>query len=726
MTVDQAYQRSSIDRPLVLRARADIQRASVQFASQTNYVLKDPLTLEMFHLSAEEFFLFDSLKASMSIKQLQRAFESRFAPRKITSEQLQQGVNQLYSQGLLQSVASGQGSELLERDRRQRSADRWQSWLKLLSFRLGSIDATRLVDGLHRRLRWIYSLPVLVCVMIVIARALSIAIGQADEVVARLPTLAELAQPRYWLVWLASVALVKIVHEFAHAVTCKHVGGRCHEIGVLLLAMIPCLYCDVSDVWRVPSKWRRIAVSSAGMIAELVIAAVAIIAWWHTQPGLLNVCCLSLVVVCTVGTLLVNANPLLRYDGYYILSDLVEVPNLSGRAQGLFPAALRRWLLAEQTTADPMLTERQRRGLVFYALAARVYLTLVLISIFALLLAWARPYRLENLVYTIGVITLAGILFAPVRAAWQMWRNPATRYRVRRPRLAAALTVVLAMVAAGLWWPVTYAVRGPAVLVARSSSPVYAVASGELTFALPAGTRVSRGDVIARLENYDAELALTRQQGAYEVSLLRQQQLSTMRTWNEHAAEQLPTAVAESRDALEQLGQLQGKVEELTLRAPRDGVLIAPPDVSRDQSAEGVLSNWTGTPLQTRNLGSWVEAGTLIAQVADHEKFEALVMIDQADVEDVRTGQIVQLRPESSPWHLLEGEVIQVGRRSTNRLSDDVAIDPGKYHLAQVRLTAHDAPVLVGTRASAKIESRRLTLSSIVQTELGRLLKLPW
>ena len=105
---------------------------------------------------------------------------------------------------------------------------------------------------------------------------------------------------------------------------------------------LPCLYCDVSDVWRIPSKWKRMAVSAAGMIVELVIAAVALILWWHTEPGLLHTWLLGLVIICSISTLAVNANPLLRYDGYYLLSDLLEIPNLSGRASGLWGERLAR------------------------------------------------------------------------------------------------------------------------------------------------------------------------------------------------------------------------------------------------------------------------------------------------------------------------------------------------------------------------------------------------
>ena len=635
-------------------------------------------------------------------------------------------MNQLHGQGLLLSESTGQGEQLRVRDERRQRSERWQSWLKVLSFRLGSIDATKLVDGLHRQVRWVYSLPMLMIAAAVFVYAGMLVLGHGQEFSSKLPSMSELAHPRYWLLWLTTVAAVKVVHELAHAVTCKHFGGRCHEIGVLLLAMIPCLYCDVSDVWRLPSKWQRIAVSAAGMIAELLIASVALIAWWNTQPGLLNVWCLSVVIVCSVGTLLVNANPLLRYDGYYILSDIAEVPNLSGRASGLVPSQLRRWLLAEPPVEDAMLNARQRRGLIAYSIAARVYLTVVLLSIFVMLLAWARPYRLENLVYTLGVISLAGVLFQPLSGVWRLWRNPASRYRVRRPRLAILMTLIAVLIGGFFFFPITRSVRGPAVFVPADAQPVYATSGGELQFALRAGARVERGSEVARLVDLDAEASLAQQRGDYQVRQVHYQQLNTMRAWSDHLAEDLPMARAAMQDAEVQMAQLSDQVDELTLRAPTDGVVVAPPELERDQQPDDRLATWSGSPLDPRNSGAWIEPGTVVCLVAKSDQLEALVMIDQADVNEIRPGQTVRILLESSPVRIVTGEVVQIGRRSEDRANSDSAIDAGKYHLVQVELDSRDAPLLIGSRGTAKIEARRSTLSAIVGNHLRQMFKLPW
>lgn len=713
---------SAVDRPLALRARRDIEQTPVAYAGRTAYVLKDPLTLELFQLTAEEQFLFQSLRVPTTLSRLRRGFEERFAPQRIAYEALQHGLNQLYSQGLLLSEAPAQGRELVERADRRRRSERLQNLLRLLSIRLGSVDATRVVDGLHARLRWLFSPPMLAVATAVVLYAGWILLGHGREVIARLPSVAELAQPRTWLLWLATIALVKVVHELAHAVVCRHLGGRCHEMGLLLLGFVPCLYCDVSDVWRLPSKWRRIAVSAAGMAVEGLIAAAALILWWHTQPGLWHTWALSLVIVCSVGTLLVNANPLLRYDGYYILSDLVEIPNLAGRAQGLLPAALRRWLLGESRTDDPLLSRRQRRALVLYAMASRMYLALVLLGVFVALLALARPYHLENAVYTLGLFTVAGMLWQPAVGVWRGWRNPVLRSRLRGRRALLLATVVVGAMAAVLFWPIARTITGPAVFAPAGGRAVYAPVGGELICAVAPGAQVRQGQVLARLAADEIALALAEQQGEYEVRRVRYTQLQAMRTWDDRVLEQLPTAQAALADAQKLLDERRREAEQLVLHAPATGTVVAPPETP-SRAEQDRLPSWFGSPLEARNVGCRIEPGTILCTVADPHRLEALVAIDQADVSVVQPGQAVRLLVDSAPARVLHGEVVEVARRGVLR---EGGADAGKYHLAVVRLDAQDPLLLAGARGRAKIKTNSSTLGGILADKLRRVLRWPW
>ena len=144
------------------------------------------------------------------------------------------------------------------------------------------------------------------------------------------------------VIWLAiALAVVKVVHELGHALTCRHFGGDCHEVGVLLLLLhaLPVLQ-RLRRLALSRANGTRIAVSAAGIAVEVFLAAIATFLWWFSAPGCSIRLCLNIMLVCSLSTLLFNGNPLLRYDGYYVLADLLEVPNLGQQS---------RWLLGRMS-----------------------------------------------------------------------------------------------------------------------------------------------------------------------------------------------------------------------------------------------------------------------------------------------------------------------------------------------------------------------------------------
>ena len=317
----------------MLRTRADLLATRVESVGATTWVVKDPLTLEHFQFSAEEYALLDWLREPTTIAELQRLFNQRFSPQTITPHSIWDFLSRLHGSGLLISASTGQGQELLARRDRD-LVRRWAfSWSGLLGIRFRGVDPDRFLTAVRSSCNWLFSPAIALASLAVVLYAISILIGHFDEFRHRLPEISALVDWRNlpWL--LVAIGTVKILHELGHALACKHFGGEVHELGFMLLVFAPCLYCDVSDAWRLPNKWRRIAISAAGVIVELVLAAVATIVWWHAQPGIVQLVALNVMLICTINTLLINGNPLMRYDGYYICSDLVEVPNLWQRSR---------------------------------------------------------------------------------------------------------------------------------------------------------------------------------------------------------------------------------------------------------------------------------------------------------------------------------------------------------------------------------------------------------
>ena len=320
---------------------------------------------------------------------------------------------------------------------------------------------------------------------------------------------------------------MKVLHELGHALACKHFGGEVHELGLMLLVFAPCLYCDVSDSWRFANKWHRIAVSAAGMLVEIVLAAVATIVWWYAQPGVIQLVAMNVMIVCTVGTLLVNGNPLLRYDGYFILSDLVETPNLWQRSREVLRRLAGEWLLGEPAADDPLVPTQHRTWLAIYALASKTYVALVCIAIVWGLVQVLYPLHLQNLAYAVGLTVLGSAITGPISNIAQFARNPIRRSELRSGRLAVIVAGCVAVAVAILAVPVTYHVRAPLVLMPEEAARVYATVDGTLASALRAGEPVRRGDVIGALNNMEIERELARAEGEVAQRKLRVEHLET-------------------------------------------------------------------------------------------------------------------------------------------------------------------------------------------------------
>jgi putative peptide zinc metalloprotease protein len=209
--------------------------------------------------------------------------------------------------------------------------------------------------------------------LVVVLAALGMTLARIDQLPHRLPAVQALATPAHAL-WLGpALVLVKTLHELGHAVAARRAGCRVREMGVQLFFLLPCLYTNVTEIWLLPSKWRRMAVSAAGMIVELFLAAVAALVWWLAEPGPLAALAFGVVLVASLGTVVLNGNPLMRYDGYYLLADLVEVPNLEQRSRTQLLAWLARSVTGAPWGPGDRLDEREHPLLAVYAAAALAY-----------------------------------------------------------------------------------------------------------------------------------------------------------------------------------------------------------------------------------------------------------------------------------------------------------------------------------------------------------------
>lgn len=652
---------SAADRPLGLRMRGDLEFHPQRFGQRRYWAVKDPVALRYFHLREEEYLLLRMLDGRASLEQLRAGIERAIAPRRLSIEQVQGFLAALHRNGLVLAASDGQGEQLLRRHGETRRRQRFERLTGLLAVRFRGVNPRPLLDWLEPVTGWLFS-PLFVAGVIALAVAAATLIAvQFDTFQARLPELRTIVDASN-LPWLILVlAATKVLHELGHALACRHFGGDCHEIGLMLLVFTPCLYCNVSDSWMIASKWRRIAISAAGIYVELGLASVAVLLWWFSQPGLFNSLCLNVVLICSLGTVLFNGNPLLRYDGYFILSDLIEVPNLKSQSTAVVRRLLARWCLGIALPADRGLPPGRQGLLVAYAVASTIYRWVIVVLVLWLLYEFARPYRLEVLVWPVAAATLCGLLWPAVDQALRWARDP-TRRRIAPARAAASIAVVGGAIAFVVLVPLPMRVSAPVVLEYQDAQRVYVTEPGRLERVVPAGQQVRAGETLAELANADVELELARLTSQRDAQRLFLENLEARRLQGDIDGAQIPAARAALADVQTQLDQRAGDARQLTLIAPADGTVLPPPKVPAEPRDAATLPSWSGTPLDARNLGSFLETGTLVCLVGNERRLEAILHVDEADVELVRAGQTVEVRLDHQPGETYSGQIVELAK----------------------------------------------------------------
>ncbi|MCY2987774.1 MAG: HlyD family efflux transporter periplasmic adaptor subunit [Planctomycetota bacterium] len=650
------------ERSLPLRMRPDLAVRSQWFGRRRHWVLKDPLALNYFHLLDEEYAILQMLDGQTSLAQIKQRFEERFVPQRVSLPRLQRFLGDLHQRGLVLSDTPEQGEQLRKR-RAQRRRGAWaETWGNLLAIRLPGVDPEPVLKWLAPGCRGLFSRAAVAAWLLAASIAAVLVVVQFEVLCSRLPDFRSFFQAGNLLWLVVTMALIKVLHELGHLLACQHFGAECHELGLMFLVFTPSLYCDVSDAWTLPNKWQRIAVSAAGVYVEVFLAAVCTFLWWFSEPGLLNSLCLNVMFVCSVSTLVFNGNPLMRFDGYYVLSDLLEVPNLQSRSRSALSRLLTWWSLGVDLPSERGFAGERNALLVGYALAAIANRWLVVVGTFFFLNAVLKPYRLEALAQAFMLVAVLGMLAAPAWRGSQLLLNPLWRRRIRRGRVLASLSLVLAVVAVIVLLPLPCRIQAPLLLQPEGAHHVYISAPGTLRETIRAGAVVEREATLARLVDLGIEQEIAKLTSECQQQRSHIRYLESQRAQDPNAAEQLPSARKLLAELDEQLQELRCRETLLTLVAPVDGTVIAAPRLTPKPPAPGRLPKWSGTPLDPNNNGSFLEAGTLLCLVGDPDRLQGVAMIEQSDVDFVQPGQSVKIQLTQLRHRIVRGTITEIAK----------------------------------------------------------------
>jgi len=627
---------SSSARPVRMKKRADLTVRRHRYRGRAYWVMKEPVGLKYYRFQEEEYAILNMLDGETSLDEIKERFEKEFAPQKITLDDLQSFLGMLHRSGLVIADVSGQGGQLHKRRGEVKKRERLQMMSSVLSLRFKGIDPEKLLEGLMPFTRWFFSIPMLIIWAMMALTALSLVLVQFEEFRSRLPAFNEFFASGNWF-WLAlTLGITKILHEFGHGLSCKRFGGECHEMGVMLLVLTPCLYCNVSDSWLLPSKWQRAAIGADGMYVEIFLSSIATFIWWYTDPvSTINQVCLRVMFISSISTLLFNGNPLLRYDGYYILADLMEIPNMRQKAGEILKRAMSKWCLGIETPENPFAPQGGKFMFGLYTIASNIYRWVVVFSIMLFLNKVFEPYGLK----IIGqIIALSGIFGLVVMPLWQLGKFlyvPGRMDQVKLPNVYGTIGVVVTILAVILLVPLPYSVECSLEIQPNNAESVWVAVDGRVdeVYVKP-GQMVKEGDTIATLKDTTLEMTVVSLEGDRNSSKVMVNSLTLMQIKDATAGQQLTLAKATHTTISNKLAEKQRDLSQLKLVAETDGTIIAPPRrPARPNPEEGTIPEWSGSPMDAANNGVLLQRGDLFCQIGDPTKMEADLVVDQTDIE---------------------------------------------------------------------------------------------
>ena len=634
-----------------LRSHARVHRH--EYRGRRWYVLQDRISRRSHRLNPPAHYLVGLMDGRRTLQELWDAAAQRFGDEAPTQDEVIQLLGQLHAADLVQSEGAPDVDELLRRARRTRNRTLAAKLLAPLAIKVPLFDPDRLLE---RWLPWFQPLfgPVGALLWLVVVGWGAFSAAQHwNELTQDIGN--RVLAPENLLVLGLVFPLLKAAHEFGHACAVKAWGGEVHEMGVMFLVLMPVPYVDASAASAFPERRQRVMVGAAGMAVELFIASAALLFWLDMQPGLLRAVLFNVMLIAGVSTVLFNVNPLLRFDGYYILSDLIDIPNLRQRAQQYLGAVLQRWLFGVVNEAV-QATSREAAWFVFFSIASFFYRLTVTFAIAVFIGSHYFAVGVLLAIWAVATGIVAPVLWLVGFIAFSpRLRRHRTRAVLTSTALAAALFVLVFVVPVPSW------TNAQGVLWDAEQSVVRSGADGFVQrVAAQPGSRVRRGDPLVEA---DDPLLPPR------LKIVRAEKEAAEARYQAERMENLSASLLtlEKLKALQaDLQRLEERERDLVVRAPADGIfaLAAPENLP----------------------GRFLKQGEQFAHVIPEGRVTCRVLVTQQQVHLVRSDtRVVRARLAERPRETVEARVLREVPLAMDRLPSlalsqagggEVALDP--------------------------------------------------
>jgi putative peptide zinc metalloprotease protein len=550
------------------------------------YVLRDESSGRFLRFNSMAYELIGRLDGEQTLQESLDQLQSSLGEEAPGPDEITHILVQLFSIDALHSGLPADTRELFNRYRRERRI-RWQRTLmNPLALRFPLFDPDRLITRLLPWVRPLFSGWGVGIWLLVVGLAGLLALINAPALGAAVSS--DILSPANLMQIVLLFPLIKGLHELGHAFAVKIWGGEVHEMGITLLVLMPIPYVDASAAWAFRERRNRVLVGAAGILVELFVAAIALFLWLAVEPGMVKDAALNAFLIGSVSTLLFNSNPLLRFDGYYILQDLIEIPNLGSRSNRYYLYLMQRYLFGLTQVRSPVTAPGECTWFIFYGFAAFVY-RLFILTVITLFLA--EEYLVVGVVLAIWAVILQ-IVLPVIRGIRFVLTSP--NLAGSRPRGIITVTLFIGLCSGLLLLlPVPLTTRTEGIVWVTDQAQVYVGTDGFLDQVLASpGQTVEPGALLARLRapSLDTRIAVVEARRR-ELQARKAAEQVDNRVQSEITAEELASANAE-------LQRLQERAAALLVKSPVAGTFVLP-DAHRIQGRylhQGELLGYVVTP----------------------------------------------------------------------------------------------------------------------------------
>ncbi|AMV30665.1 Peptidase family M50 [Pirellula sp. SH-Sr6A] len=675
-------------KPHSLRLRTDLKWKSVDSPQGAIWIAVHPWTSEQFRCSRDEYFLLQNLNRTDSIDELVALYRLAHRPNQIHASTIESFLNRCLRLGIVHTTfPHGRGAVTgATYDLSTAKSSGWilrfcRFFVSLFQMKLHIGDPSLILRPLGPVSRFFFG-PVGWMAFACVATVGGVTVLlRWETAVEQLPSWDLLRSPRNWIGYGVVFFATRLVHELGHALACVRYDIRVRGFGLLGSFGMLCPYVDISESWQCPRVHQRMIIAMGGMILECWLAAVAAIAWGFTTSGPLNLIAFQVMIVCSVTTFLFNANPFIKYDGYYVMSDWLGLQNLRERSWNAFDG-LWRGSVGEDA--------RQTFLLANYFVLSLVNRSLLLFGVAWISLHIAADWEVAGL----GLIVLTLYAICQLLLAVSRWQAIATEQRggIRLQWMGWVAVTLLCVYS--VTTPIPTFVQTTGWIRAKETKPIFAPESGRvhlLDEALP-HEDVEKGVPVFHVKNLALQKEYNRLKGRWIVAAGELAGAKRAAFHNSEALESLSHLESIQKVLETELLELHARLEKLVVATPHPGVFrLASHHASSDdpnarQRAQGKEDYRLRSDLQS---GEFVEKGSLLGWIESVQVEEIECYLSESEVAQLQVGLRARVRSLQAPSRLLAARVTEI-----DTVASDVATSSGAntMPLFRVRLSL-DSPM---------------------------------